>query len=85
MNKLATTFVPPERVLSNLGLSIVQRSEAYSDVHLRAVFRLNNYNYLLKTLLTTGLMATLEIVEPSARQHYNDLILQQKKLYSQRY
>ena len=71
-------------MLSNLGLSIIQRSEAYSDAHLRAVFRLNNYNYLLNTLLSTGLMATLELVEPSARQHYNDLILQQKKIYSQR-
>lgn len=73
-----------ERVVSNLGLSIVQRSEAYSDVTLRAVFRLNNYKYLLTTLLTSNLMATLEIVEPSAKQNYSDLILQQKKIYSQR-
>ncbi|XP_047736815.1 exocyst complex component 7 [Hyalella azteca] len=72
-----------KRVLSNLGLSIVQRSEAYSDVTLRAVFRLNNYNYLLSTLMSTGLMATLELVESHAKQHYRDQILQQKKLYSQ--
>lgn len=72
-----------KRVLSNLGLSIVQRSEAYSDATLRAVFRLNNYNYLLSTLLSTNLMATLELVEPSARQHYKDQILHQKKLYFQ--
>jgi len=72
-----------KRVLSQLGLCLVQRSEAYQDPCLRAVFRLNNYNYLLGTLLSSSVISSLELVEPHARRHYADLITQQKKIYSQ--
>ena len=35
-------------------------------------------------LQSTGIMAELEIVQANARQKYNEQIMDQKKLYSQR-
>ena len=36
------------RVLSGLGLTLQNKSEAYNDPFLRAIFRLNNLHYILK-------------------------------------
>jgi exocyst complex protein 70, putative len=36
------------RVLSSLGLNLQLKSESYSDVYLKAIFRLNNIHYILK-------------------------------------
>lgn len=74
-----------ERVLVNLGLALVSRSETYSDTTLRAIFRLNNYNHILKTLLHSQLLNLVSLVEPQCDKLYNDQILEQKRLYSQRY
>lgn len=68
----------------NLGLALVSRSETYSDVTLRAIFRLNNYNYILKTLLNSELLSLVALVEPQCDKMYNDQIMEQKRLYSQR-
>lgn len=67
-----------------MGLALVSRSESYSDVTLRAVFRLNNYNYILKALLNSELLNLVSIVEPQCDKMYNDQIMEQKRLYSQR-
>lgn len=74
-----------ERVLVNLGLALVSRSETYNDTTLRAIFRLNNYNYILKTLLGSELLNLVALVEPQCDKMYNDQIMEQKRLYSQRY
>jgi exocyst complex protein 7 len=36
------------RVLSSLGLTLQNKSEFYSDQHLKAIFKLNNTHYILK-------------------------------------
>ncbi|XP_071525220.1 exocyst complex component 7 isoform X2 [Panulirus ornatus] len=72
-----------KRVLVNLGLALVSRSEAYNDSTLRAVFRLNNYNYILKTLHSSELLNLVSLVEPLCDKMYNDQIMEQKRLYSQ--
>lgn len=46
-----------DRVLSALGLTLNNKSEAYSDPTLKAIFMLNNYNYMLKTLRRLSLVA----------------------------
>lgn len=63
----------------------MSRSETYSDGTLRAIFRLNNYNYILKTLLNSELLNLVALVEPQCDKMYNDQIMEQKRLYSQRY
>ena len=68
----------------NLGLALVSRSETYNDGTLRAIFRLNNYNYILKTLLNSELLKLVALVEPQCDKMYNDQIMEQKRLYSQR-
>lgn len=73
-----------ERVLVNLGLALVSRSETYSESTLRAIFRLNNYNYILKTLLSSELLNLVALIEPQCDKMYNDQIMEQKRLYSQR-
>ncbi|XP_063865546.1 exocyst complex component 7-like isoform X2 [Scylla paramamosain] len=72
-----------KRVLANLCLAFVSRSETYSDATLRAIFRLNNYNYILKTLLNSELLNLVALVEPQCDKMYNDQIMEQKRLYSQ--
>ncbi|XP_042219724.1 exocyst complex component 7-like isoform X2 [Homarus americanus] len=72
-----------KRVLVNLGLALVSRSESYSDGTLKAVFRLNNYNYILKTLHSSELLNLVALVEPQCDKMYNDQIMEQKRLYSQ--
>ena len=48
----ALYFPPPytAKVLSSLGANLTNKSETYSDVTLRSIFMLNNYNYILKSL-----------------------------------
>lgn len=72
-----------KRVLSNLGVALVRRSESYSDPTLSSVFRLNNYNYILKTLHSSDLLILVSLIEPHCDKLYNDQILEQKRLYSQ--
>lgn len=72
-----------KRVLVNLGLALVSRSESYSDTTLRSIFRLNNYHYILKTLQNSELLNLVALVEPQCDKMYNDQIMEQKKLYSQ--
>ena len=73
-----------ERVLANLCLALVSRSETYSDSTLRAIFRLNNYNYILNTLSSSKLLNLVALVEPQCDKMYSDQIMEQKRLYSQR-
>ena len=55
-----------------------------SDPYLRAVFRLNNYHYILKCTQHSGLLDLVALSEPTAEANYNSLIMEQKRLYSQR-
>lgn len=71
------------RVLSALGLTLQNKSEAYTDPHLKAIFKLNNYHYILKTLRKSGLLPIVHLYEPEIEAFYEDKILTSKREYSQ--
>ncbi|XP_015588992.1 exocyst complex component 7 [Cephus cinctus] len=71
-----------KKVLAQLNLALVNRSDAsYSDMALRALFRLNNHNYVVNALRRSSLMELLLLTEPNAEQTYRDLLLQDKTNY----
>ncbi|XP_011688419.1 PREDICTED: exocyst complex component 7 [Wasmannia auropunctata] len=71
-----------KKVLAQLNLALVSKSDAsYSDLALRALFRLNNHNYVVNALCRSSLMELLLLAEPSAEQTYHDLLLKDKINY----
>ncbi len=50
-----------EKVLVQLNLTLVTKSDAYSDSSLRYIFRLNNSHYLLGALKRSGLLELLKV------------------------
>ncbi|XP_054724475.1 exocyst complex component 7-like [Uloborus diversus] len=71
------------RVLSALGLTLQNKSEYYSDVYLRAIFRMNNLHYIVRALQRTGLLEIVQLHNPGAENNYMDQIREQKRVYSQ--
>lgn len=71
------------RVLSALGLALQNKSEFYSDPYLKAIFRLNNLHYILKSLQRTNLIDIVSKYSPDLEDYYNDQICDQKRIYSQ--
>nr|XP_042907504.1 exocyst complex component 7 [Parasteatoda tepidariorum] len=71
------------RVLSALGVTLQTKSDYYSDVYLRAIFRMNNLHYILKALQRTGLLEIVRMHNALAENYYNDQIRDQKRIYSQ--
>lgn len=59
INKLLFFFL--EKVLVQLNLTLVTKSDAYSDSSLRYIFRLNNSHYLLSALQRSGLLDLLKV------------------------
>ncbi|RXG73138.1 Exocyst complex component 7 [Armadillidium vulgare] len=72
-----------KRVLSYLGFALVHRSSAYSDPTLCAIFRLNNYNYIFKSLQNSDLLTVVTLAEHDCAKMYRELILEQKEIYSE--
>lgn len=62
----------------------MSKSEQYNDVALKAIFRLNNNNYVLKSLQRSKLLELYTIAEPKCEQIYYDFIQKDKKAYFQR-
>ncbi|KAL3877047.1 hypothetical protein ACJMK2_034802 [Sinanodonta woodiana] len=71
------------KVLSSLGLSLSNKAENYSDIHLRPILMLNNYNYIIKSLKRSGLIDLVHQLNSKVESYYDDQILEQKKAYSQ--
>lgn len=71
------------RVLSALGLTLQNKSESYSDPHLKAIFRINNLHYILKALQRTNLLEIVHAHAPNVESSYNESIKEQKRIYSQ--
>jgi len=72
-----------KKVLVQLNLTLVNKSDTYQDPFLKAVFRLNNNQYILKSVQRSGLLEVVKLAEPDCEEHYLDMILEQKRLYSQ--
>ncbi|XP_026675245.1 exocyst complex component 7 [Ceratina calcarata] len=71
-----------KKVLAQLNLLLVSKSDAsYSDVSLRALFRLNNHNHVVNALRRSSLMELLLSAEPTAEQTYRDLLQKDKNNY----
>ncbi|KAG5865613.1 hypothetical protein JTB14_003876 [Gonioctena quinquepunctata] len=73
-----------KKVLVQLNHSLISKSEQYGDSALKALFRLNNNNYVLKSLQRTNLMDLYLISEPNCQDYYYTSIQENKKAYSQR-
>ncbi|KAK2185572.1 hypothetical protein NP493_228g06031 [Ridgeia piscesae] len=71
------------KVLSALGANLTNKSETYSDVTLRSIFMLNNYNYILKSLRRTRMLLLVHLRDPNVETYYIDHIRQQKRSYFQ--
>jgi exocyst complex protein 7 len=72
-----------KKVLVQLNLTLVGKSDLYSDIYLRAVFRLNNNHYVLKALQRAGLLDLVQLSEPECEESYHDMIREHKKTYLQ--
>lgn len=70
------------RVLSALGLTLKNKGEVYSDPFLRAIFMLNNFHYILKTLRKSGLIDIVHLFDREVELFYEEQILENKKEYS---
>ncbi|XP_011496854.1 PREDICTED: exocyst complex component 7 [Ceratosolen solmsi marchali] len=71
-----------KRVLALLNLALVSKSDtSYSDPALRALFRLNNHNYVINALRRSSLMELLLLAEPTAEQTYQDLLARDRANY----
>ncbi|KAJ9587571.1 hypothetical protein L9F63_019002 [Diploptera punctata] len=72
-----------KKVLAQLNLTLVGKSDLYNDISLRAVFRLNNNHYVLKALQRAGLLDLVRLSEPDCEENYHDMIREHKKSYTQ--
>jgi len=71
-----------KKVLVQLNQTLMSKSESYGDPFLKAVFRLNNNQYILRSLQRSGLLGVVSLAEPDCEENYNDMILEQKRIYS---
>jgi len=71
------------RVLAALVSTLTSKSEAYSDVYLRAIFRMNNLHYIIKALRRTCLLEIVHLHNSGIESNYGDQIRDQKRVYSQ--
>merc|ERR1719187_2466959 len=72
-----------KKVLVQLNLTLVNKSDMYTDPFLRAVFRLNNNVYIQRALARSGLLDVVSLSAPECRENYDEMIVEQKRLYSQ--
>ncbi|XP_019875893.1 exocyst complex component 7 [Aethina tumida] len=72
-----------KKVLVQLNHTLVSKSEQYSDSALKALFRLNNNNYVLKSLQRTNLLELYLISEPKCEEYYYKFMDDYKQAYSQ--
>ena len=71
------------RVLVALSSTLNKKSQSYSDPYLKAIFMLNNYHYILKSLRKTNLLDIVHLYNHKIECFYEDQILENKRIYSQ--
>ncbi|XP_067005979.1 exocyst complex component 7 isoform X2 [Anabrus simplex] len=72
-----------QNVLTELNQTLCNKSDLYSDVYLRAVFRLNNNYYVLKSLQRSGLIDLIQLSKPNFEASYHKMISENKEAYTQ--
>ncbi|XP_066291723.1 exocyst complex component 7-like isoform X3 [Branchiostoma lanceolatum] len=70
------------KVLGALQLNLENKAKGYDDPALTAIFLLNNYHYILKSLKSSGLLRVVVLQTSDIEEHYEDIIREQKRLYS---
>ncbi|CAH1274438.1 EXOC7 [Branchiostoma lanceolatum] len=70
------------KVLGALQLNLENKAKGYDDPALTAIFLLNNYHYILKSLKSSGLLRVVVLQTGDIEEHYEDIIREQKRLYS---
>jgi len=70
-------------VLAQLNNTLVSKSDAYADPYLKAVFLLNNYHYILKSLQRSVLLDLVRLQEPECESVYQGKIEDNRQNYSQ--
>jgi len=71
-------------VLAQLNHTLVSKSEAYTDIGLRSIFRLNNSQYVLSALQRSGLLELVKNSVPDFENNYHDMISDYKTAYANR-
>lgn len=69
------------KVLTELNLAIVTKSEQYSDLATKQLFKLNNIHYILKSLQRSNLLDLVAISEIDCEKRYQKNIQDLKKAY----
>ncbi|XP_056433064.1 exocyst complex component 7 isoform X6 [Gadus macrocephalus] len=77
--RLLSTYIC--KVLGNLQLNLLSKSKVYEDSALSAIFLHNNYNYILKSLEKSDLIALVKVTQKKAEVSYRELIEQQIQMY----
>ncbi|XP_065359296.1 exocyst complex component 7 [Calliphora vicina] len=70
-----------KKALAELNLSIMNKCEQYNDQATKHLFRLNNINYILNSLITSNLIDIVTIAEPDCRNSYIETIKELKFSY----
>ncbi|CAH1716975.1 unnamed protein product [Aphis gossypii] len=93
-NMVSHHITPPEKykyllglyikkVLSQLNLMLVNRSDSYSEPGVKYLFRLNNCHYVVKSLQRSALLDIVSLTEPECENTYDEMIASHKKSYQQ--
>ncbi|KAM6468963.1 exocyst complex component 7 isoform 7-T7 [Liasis olivaceus] len=77
--RLLSTYIC--KVLGNLQLNLLSKSKVYEDPALSAIFLLNNYNYILKSLEKSELIQLVAVTQKTAERSYREHIEQQILTY----
>ncbi|XP_035253398.1 exocyst complex component 7 isoform X6 [Anguilla anguilla] len=77
--RLLSTYIC--KVLGNLQLNLLSKSKVYEDSALSAIFLLNNYNYILKSLEKSELIQLVGVTNRKAEVSYRELMEQQMQVY----
>lgn len=78
--KMAEYFT---KILSALGLNLNNKAEVYNDGALKAIFMMNNFNYILVSLRRSGMIDIVHLWNVEVESFYEDQINNQKRIYSQ--
>ncbi|XP_064623116.1 exocyst complex component 7-like isoform X2 [Lineus longissimus] len=70
------------KVLCALNLNLCNKSNCYGET-LKAVFILNNYNYVLTSMKRSGVLEALTAYNKDVEKYYNEQLLEHMRLYSQ--
>ena len=71
------------RLLAILSSTLNKKNQQHSDPYLKAIFMVNNYHYILKSLRKTGLLDIVHLYNNPVECCYEDHILENKRIYSQ--